>query len=351
MLIKFIKEMENTNLALSTDGQSRFDWAMKWVTRVTGPPALGYAIYGLAGDCKEFHEDGSPVDGNKCIPNAVWTAVSAIMCVHGYGEWAIEIGQSMQQYAIQRSGEMLGEAWNGFTAFGPFRRPDEPIPMPPVKGRAADDGDILKRAEKSMSNKMGLEVRHIGLWNGLMPGEEARRDVRERQYPVFAFRRNDQDFHAAYLGEHGQGQGSRLKVGLGPGPRTEINAHRLRARQFSEDDGNYNAQYFDRGGLDIFGETTGSLDEDDWLGDEDPNEDMQWLHDEIYCTLNADGPGSDFPGLWFGVLDHENKLSYVSGGIAAFYPGVPSIIGYMKHEGWLETKDDCTVDDPFMDAK
>lgn len=299
----------------------------------------------------EFKEDGEAESGNECIPNVIWTAVSTLLCVHGYGEWAMEIGKSMQQYAMQRGGEMLGEAWNGFRAFGPFRRPDEAIPLPPVKARGVDDGNILRRAEESMSGKMGLEVRHIGLWNGLMPGEEAKRDEREQNYPVFAFRRDDQDFHAAYMGEHGEGQGSRFKIGLGPGPRTEINTQRLKARQFSDDDGNYNAQYFDRGGLDVFGQTTGYLDAEDYLGDEDPNEDMQWLHDEITCSLNVDGPGSDYPGLWFGVLDHENSLSYVTGGIAAFYPGIPSIIGYMKHEGHLETKEDCTVDDPYMDQK
>lgn len=335
-------DLESTNLALGPpEGTSRFDWGMKWVHRVVGLPALGYGIYGLVGDCKEYDKDGNPIDGNKCVGNSIWTAVATVMCIHGYGEWAIEIGSSLQQYAIQRSGEMLGEAWNDFTAYGPFRRPEEPFPMPPaLKARGAD---VLKRAEESFTNSTGLEIRHIGLWNGLMPGETAKRDEREKSIPVFAFRRENQDFHAAYMGEHAPGQGDRFRVGIGPGPRTEINEHRLKARQADDEDGNYNSQFFDRGGLDVFGKTS---DENESPG-LDPEEDLQWLHGEVVCTLDAEGPGSDYPGLWWGVMDHEKKSTFSSGGVAAFYPGHPSIIGYIKHEGHLNPKDDCTVDDPF----
>lgn len=341
--------LEKVNLAMSTGGPSRFDLAMKWASRVVGPAGLGYALYGLSEDCKEFHETGLTKDGNKCVPSAVWTGFAAFVCVVGYCEWAIEIGDSLQRYALRRTGDMLGRAWDRFNAFGPFTAPPEgAIPMPPVRARGLND-DILKRADESMSQKMGLDVRHIGLWDGLMPGEEAKRDEREKHYPVFAFRRNEVDFHAAYIGEHGPGQGSRLKIGMGPGPQTEINTQRLKARQFSEDDGNYNAQYFDRGGLDFFGEVSTYMEEEAYLLSEDPDADLQWLHDEIYCTMNADGPGSDYPGFWFVVLDHEYRKSYVTGAVAAFYPGFPSIIDFMKHEGRLEVKEDCTVDDPYLD--
>ncbi|KAM0271139.1 hypothetical protein ACHAQH_009188 [Verticillium albo-atrum] len=314
---------------------------MKWVNRVAGPPAIGYAIYGLVGDCKEYAENGEPVDGNKCIPNAIWTVVGAIMCVHGYGEWSIELAQKLQTYAMTRYGEIMGDMLQntGGIDLGPYVRSGNEHHAEPVK-RA-----IVLGAEAQLSAKFGHEVRHIGEWDGSMPGQPARRS-KGQNHPVFAFSREGQHFHMAFMNVNPKNLEARVKIGHGPGPETTLNKRRLQSRR--ADDSQYNAQYFDRGGLDGFGQHSGV---DDGRIDLDPNADLEWLHDELTCSLNVEGPGSDFPGLWWGVLDHEFRTTYASGGIAAFAPGVESIISHMTYEGHLEEVGQCMVNDDWFDSK
>lgn len=314
----------------------RFKLGM-WVSRITSAPTLGYGIYGLVGDCKDYSEDGKPESGNKFVPNAIWTAVATIACLNAYGDWAYEIGPQLSTWAANKAQDYTARALE--MGLGPYvdrmrhivSRRDN---FPPLLLEGRDH--ILRRAEDHLSGQLGVEVRHIGFWDGSMPGQPAKRNENEEvEYPVFGLQHDGQDFHVALIGQDPETNYTVIKLGNGPGPQTAQNEGRLQGRA-----ARYNAQVFDRGGIDGIGKSGVQGDGGMQLDPGNPA-DIEWLRGQLTCSMEVDGQRGDHPGLWWQIYDKLDEGTLAAGAISAFTPEKPSLIQWLNIEGSLDVYEQC----------
>lgn len=141
-------------------------------------------------------------------------------------------------------------------------------------------------------------------------------------------------------------------MGAGPGPSTEANRGRVRARAL--DNPVFNKQYFDQGGLDAIGRPDVDADMNDPaiqpVTDADKQEAFDRLCEQLGCypgvglgKLDDEHPEElDTPGLWWQIYDDDSNGTLAAGAVAAFGPdGTPSIIEWMTIEGRLQTIEAC----------
>ncbi|PQE27033.1 hypothetical protein CJF30_00011119 [Rutstroemia sp. NJR-2017a BBW] len=105
------------------------------------------------------------------------------------------------------------------------------------------------------TSKLGVEVRHIGFWDGTVQGDTQSEVVRRKQFPegvipAFALKLYGQEVHFAYTGDDADGN-SIFKIGNGPGPATEENKRRIKSRNSGDSIPLFNNYFFDQGGLDM----------------------------------------------------------------------------------------------------
>ncbi|RYP71159.1 hypothetical protein DL771_004959 [Monosporascus sp. 5C6A] len=188
-------------LQSETTPRERYKVAIQWVNRIVAAPALGYGIY-------ELYKDSD-----------------------AYADWAFEITDKLYTWSAQKTHDYTARALE--MGLGPFvdrmrqtlgRRDDFPL----LEGR----DHVLRRAEDHLSERLGVEVRHVGFWDRSMPGQPMKREENEEG-------QDPETNHAV------------IKLGNGPGPQTTQNERRLQGRTAK-----YNAQVFDRGGIDGIGNLT-----------------------------------------------------------------------------------------------
>ncbi|KAH0437907.1 hypothetical protein CcaCcLH18_03583 [Colletotrichum camelliae] len=284
------------------------------VARYSSPGFLGFGIWGLVTDCKDFSEDTSdPGSGAKCVVGALSTAVGGILAA-----------QPVLNYAMETWGKVtdLGLMWLGNDS--------------PVKR----DLELVAAVEDNLSKAMRSKVRHIGDWNGTFSGGLSQRDGQARSYPVFGARLRDLDVHFAYLGDQYGDNTTILRMGFGPGPVTEENNNRLGRRNVK-----YNAQHFSEGGLDIKAERPNG-ESGGTLADPTRQEDFDWIYEQVQCYMTNHANFGQMPidnGLWdllntimsdvkgfnYQVLNDLEKNTIAGGAIAAFGADGKSAIGEM----------------------
>lgn len=262
--------------------------------------------------------------------------MTTVSVLTGYGELAIDLSTELFTWAANKAHDYTAQALQ--MGLGPFldaaRHMLSARDNIPLLLERRDQ--VLRRAEDQLSQNLGVEARHIGYWDGSMPGQPAKRDGGEEvEYPVFGFHRDQQDFHVAFMGRHPDTNHTIVKLGHGPGPQTAHNKRRLQGRAAK-----YNAQVFDRGGLDGIGKLGNLETGAPYMNPGNPD-DTKWLYDQLMCSMEVDGMGGDHPGLWWQIYDSVGVGTLAAGAIAAFGPDAPSIITWMNIEGQLDTYDEC----------
>ncbi|KAI1772227.1 hypothetical protein F4818DRAFT_444458 [Hypoxylon cercidicola] len=304
-----------------------------WTARgVLGPAGVGFAFWDLADDCTEYHEKGTRKSGAKCIVGSITTVAALI-------SFSAEIRDFYAGLALELK-LRVAELAHDFTpvamayGLGPYLAP---------AGNNVKRGLIMERAESVLSSAYRAEVRHIGDWDGNMQGYPEKRGEDVASLPVFGVNVNGRDFHFAHMGFDPAKNASSFRFGTGPGPETENNRRRLKAR---DDKPRYNTQFFDRGGLDAIGRS--DIEGDDSKPGAQPTSDdtndYNWLYHQVSCYMGGEtGHTSQFDsqGLWFQIYDDEAKGTLSAGAIAPFSANKPSIITWMKIEGGLGVNRDC----------
>lgn len=315
---------------------------------------------GLTDDCKNFAEsDDSKKTGNKCVVGAITTTISIIGFALKLKTFIIDLAVEIQIDAMILGQDMVRFAME---SLGPWLNPAlAAAPGHNVKTVTKRVDSVVKRAEDSMSAHLGVEVRHIGLWDGSMPNRDTNSNVKKRRtstaraegaedglkpdatlLPVFGMTHGGQDFHFACVGDDPATSNPIIRVGTGPGPSTEANRRRVRARAL--DNPVFNKQYFDQGGLDAIGRSDGA-DMNDRAIQPVTDADKQAAFDRLYeqhgCYL-GDGLWKtddehpeelDAPGLWWQIYDDDSDGTLAAGAVAPFGPdGTPSIIEWTTIE-------------------
>lgn len=349
------------------------------VSLVIRPTAVGGIVWGLwsmGDDCVGYSKDGDKKDKNGCISNAITSFLS--ISVMYYDDFFVQMARTLRITSVVAATELFGNA--GIREFfenhptaqapGPFvPTPNtEEIEMGNMERRGLLEArmvDALADVEGALSARLGHEVRSIGFWDGSMPGEPARRDEDKEYVPVFAMRRGNHDFHVAVTGggpggdvgdaaDSSAANSTRVRIGLGPGPKTELNKRRLlRARDMEYEEVDlveefgFNEVYFDKGGIEGFVESDFDPDSED----DHPTtyEDMEWLRALLECSLDPGLREQDPPGLWWSILDQGGRKTVATGAVAAFYPEQPSMMQYMGRGTHLSQDERCMVNDDWFD--
>ncbi|RYP92040.1 hypothetical protein DL770_001818 [Monosporascus sp. CRB-9-2] len=305
--------------------------------------STGYGLWGLRDDCGDWHRGGDAAPGSRCVVAAVGTAATLI--VAGADTW-----------------ELVATLTNGVNVEGQVA--DIPLLDYPIHRlpngpffrnehyQLDKRDDPVSRVENAMSTKFGIEVRHIGMWDGNIPGSPKKRHDETEAWPVFAMERDGQDFHFAYMGRREDTGEHKFRLGHGPGIETQVNRSRLKARQAFL----YNTQYFDRGGLDIIGHSDimGNSNHPEVQPDLERPDSYQWLYEQMYCYMDGGSyEALRHHGLWFQVYDDNeegpNSGTLAAGAIAAFGPDTPSMISYMQTSGGIATRDECHLIGPWKE--
>lgn len=146
---------------------------------------------------------------------------------------------------------------------GPYLRSAAFGQPPPPQNNARDLGRLYRRVEDRLTSKIGVEVRHIGFWDGTVRQNNSLSGMEKREngngegiIPTFGLQRDGVEMHFAYYGQTAD-KFEKIKIGYGPGPETEENKRRIKARDLMTDLDNilaapqYNQYYFDSGGIDM----------------------------------------------------------------------------------------------------
>ncbi|KAF5008735.1 hypothetical protein FDECE_4972 [Fusarium decemcellulare] len=301
-------EQEGTELSLHTrdtkDIQARqdepvpgrFDEHTRLGLKALAVANLGFSLWGVADDCRDFSEGEGVKSDVRCVFGAVSTAIGVAVGVHG---------------------------------------------IVLVGGRIYDTGvvlfnDAVKRdIEDALSSGFNTQVRHIADWDSYMPYDAGKREVVE-PVPVFGMTINNRDMHLTIM--PGENNSTRIRIGHGPGPDTESN-RRLRPRNEK-----YNKQIFESGGLDFVVESdlTG-FNGDDLQFEPTSQQDFDWIYEQVECYLTLQNFGSflspdpiaimgnlnSIGGIYFQVLNDQEPMTMARGKIAAFSSSVKSMIDEM----------------------
>lgn len=327
---------EKTQLALQIIGK----------TSLLG--VVGFSFYSLVGDCQSFSQNLTGTNGAKCVVGSIGTAISLVSYYKTIQNFFIEYAKDWRLAVISLGANYLYDIYTGGRAgFGPFARTTLGSAPGPQK---RDKDSIFKRAEEHLSSALGVEVRTIGVWNGIMPGEwqpvAKRDDESDQLIPIFGLNFAGQDVHLAYMGQDME-ENSMFKIGQGPGPATFDNKLRLKARDSTPPFNNY---YFDKGGLDVIAtsDLDSSFNQPDIFPDPSNNEaDWAWVFDQVECYMETNfSPHTvqmDAAGMWFQVYDGESHGTLSAGAIAPFYGSGQSLIQWLRPSGGLKLSETCTI--------
>lgn len=312
--------------------------AMALVKRAGVVGFTGVTFWALFRDCKSFAEGDEASDGAICIIGSISTVVASITHVKEIRDWLIEFGRELKMEAMALAADFTHQALAHIMALGPF-----------LRNQNTKRDAILRRAEDALSAKFQTEVRHIGVWDGAIPGQPKKRGEDAEVYPVFGLNVDGQDFHFAYMGEDDTTNNTRIRLGHGPGINSEENRRRIKTRKTPE----FNRQYFDRGGLDALGRSdiAGNNNNPDVQPDPMNNpDDFKWIYNQLGCYFRGGGTLGysttfDQLGLWFQIYDRQSQNTLSAGAVAPFSADKPSLITWLKPEGGLLVNNKCLVHD------
>ncbi|KAI1860305.1 uncharacterized protein JN550_011571 [Neoarthrinium moseri] len=304
--------------------------------------ATGFGFWGLKDGCGDYHEGGDAAPGAKCIVAALGTG--APLVIAGDDTW--EYISTLTNTGVNVVGQVADIPLENYPI---HRLPNGPF-FPNMADLPAKRDDSVGRVERAISTKLGMEVRHVGVWDGNHPGSPEKRHDKTEAHPVFAMDRNGQDFHFSYMGRREDTGEHKFIFGYGPGIENQQNKMRLKARQAFT----YNTQYFDRGGLDIIGQSDimGGSNHPEVQPDlNDPNS-YQWLYEQMNCYMDGGSyEALRHHGLWFQIYDSNDEGSHpgtlAAGAIAAFGPSTPSAISWMQSSGGIPTVEGCSSIGPW----
>ncbi|RYP55440.1 hypothetical protein DL769_010171 [Monosporascus sp. CRB-8-3] len=305
--------------------------------------ATGYGFWGLRDDCGDWHQGGDAAPRSRCVVAAVGTGATLILTGADTWEYVATLTNG-----INIEGQVADITLQDY----PLHR----LPNGPFFRNGYDHldkrDDPVSRVENAISTKFGIEVKHIGMWDGNIPGSPKKRHDETEAWPVFAMKRDGQDFHFAYMGRREDTGEHKFRLGHGPGIETQGNRSRLKARQAFM----YNTQYFDRGGLDIIGHSDimGHSNHPEVQPDLKRPNSYQWLYEQMDCYMDGGSyEALRHHGFWFQVYDDNEEGPYpgtlAAGAIAAFGPDTPSMISYMKTAGGVATRDECHLIGPWKE--
>ncbi|KAF5012731.1 hypothetical protein FDECE_1224 [Fusarium decemcellulare] len=324
--------------ALSERDPSHFEsktrLAISVARRTTLVATGAISFWGLVRDCKSFANDGDATDGVICVAGSIGSSITAIARIQTIGKWFVEYGKEIAVLAL---GDFTHDAINRLQGIGPWLNGVGVGAIGDVKR-----DHIFRRAAEASSKSMGLQIRHIGYWDGSMPGQPKARDASTVDRPVFGFQSNGAEYHFTIMDIEAGTNKTHIKLGHGPGPETEHTKRTLQARKQK-----YNGQWFDHGGLDIIGRSdqAGDQNSDNIQPDINNQGDFDWIMAHVECSLGIgteSRPAAlDEPGLYFQIYDDETRDTLALGAMSPFMPDQPSIIQWMDLEAGLSVEDPC----------
>jgi hypothetical protein len=321
-------------------------------TAIIGISAIGFV--GLIGDCQELQSDPNVKNGFICVAGSVATAIAIATEGRKTAQIFMEVAKVSATATVNFAVNMaLSQFIGGRMGLGPFARTPGQLP-------SKRDSHIFKRVEDHFTSKLGVEVRHIGFWDGTVQGDSQSEVVRREQFPegvipAFALKLYGQEVHFAYTGDDADGN-SIFKIGNGPGPATEENKRRIKSRNSGDSIPLFNNYFFDQGGLDMV--ATSDIDNagQGIMPDVSSNDfDYAWIYTQVLCLLGASDlqatqtQGTNYPlqfdaiGLWFQVYDDANFGTLAAGAIAPFSSNTQSVIQWLKPEGGLKVDETCST--------
>ncbi|KAH7303424.1 hypothetical protein B0I35DRAFT_485230 [Stachybotrys elegans] len=161
------------------------------------------------------------------------------MAAAAYGEWIVHVVHTVNIYATAKMNEYVGDSLNRIIHMGPFVQPEIPL-----RTKRDKRTHLIARAEDALTAKLGHDVHHVGTWDCFDPSQPAKPGEQEPQeHLMFGLRQDGVDFHVAFMGRNPITLEHRIKVGNGPGPRTELNKRRLGLHARDDSNVRYNKQY------------------------------------------------------------------------------------------------------------
>ena len=189
--------------------------AVEFVVRGGFMGIIGVGIWSAFDDCKERVQSGEHTTGAKCAFGTIVTVIAigaeGVNTVNLFYEIASRITTATVEYAVNT---VVGRFVGGNIGFmGPFFRPPG-RPEIPLK---RDISHLFKRVEDHFTARIGVDVRHIGFWDGSVhnnsqPQVLKREEPTEGIIPVFGHTIYGQDVHFAFTGQTADGHAT-YKVG------------------------------------------------------------------------------------------------------------------------------------------
>ena len=285
---------------------------------------VGVTFSNIVKDCKEFKEE------SQSAFNCVWASVST----------AIGVVTLIHQANVLRGSVATWAANNGVHIVG------------------------INKREEILSSALGVEVRHIGVWDGIETHERSNFERRDdnstststtQQRDVFGVNFGGYDFHFSFLGQRDTDGAAMWKLGQGPGPDTPAN-RLLRSRVKRDNEVapdpvppgrfTYGNQYYDTGGLDFVGQSVERADDAVWRW-VDPTDHTEFSHlvDTVSCYLSSytplSGPAMNAQGIFFQVYNHKEGATVSAGAVAPFSATSASVIDRMGVLGGLSVDGRC----------
>lgn len=291
------------------------------------------AFWGIVEDCKEFAKEGDVKAGITCVWDAISTLVGfACAGQQAYKSW-VTLDQRLRQNGWTIAGLAGGRAPYANQIPGGIGK-REAIPM---------IEDVLSKALRS-------EVRHIGDWhqqNSPLVARDEGDDDSGYGQPVFGLDVGGVPMHISYMGE--TNNGSRIRLGHGPGPETTLNKRRLQGRSSQK----YNNQFFDSGGLVMVSQTDPhELISDDMYFNPDNEDDFRWIINQVKCNMGGVpvmGPngvigysGMSAQGAQFQVYNRKDEHTLTIGAISPF-GGENSPLDDMEVTQGIKARPECSV--------
>ncbi|KAF7549362.1 hypothetical protein G7Z17_g6449 [Cylindrodendrum hubeiense] len=295
--------------------------ALRGFGSALGAYASWVGVKNMIGDCRDASEDATLDSVNTCVAGVIGACII--------------VGSSLTfgYHSLQMIGSIkeLVEVWTTY----PYGSPEK------------------RGLEDTMSEHMGIEVRHIGNWDASMHWVSSEPQEQINEWPVFGLNHEGHDFHVALIGDdHNE---TTFHIGHGAGPDTEGN-RRLRNRSFD-----FSKAYFAEGGFDFKIQSMPDANDKKFFID-DNQADKDWVFSQVKCWVDNWMPvklsgfvfdsigdiydaATDYKAVEFQVYNDYQKTTLSAGVIVPFTEGTRSKINEVKIEQGITRNAECSTRD------
>ncbi|EHL00274.1 hypothetical protein GLAREA_03192 [Glarea lozoyensis ATCC 20868] len=336
--------------------RSRTELAIAVLRRASATTMVGFGFYSILSDCRGLpgKENRTTDDIAKCGMGALATVITVATEIRADYAVFYEVLKTTTNTVIDYT---VNAALNKFVGGGVSIT--GPFPRAPHAGLPNRDVDSkYKRVEDHFTSVLGVNVSHIGHWDGSMH-EDAhikamkREQNQEGTIPVFGLNYMGEDMHFAYGGQNVDGKDI-FKIGTGLGPATEENKRRLNNRSiFQYGIPAFGNMYFENGGIDLLATPTADTSGNPNIFPTKPldrENNYEWIYTQLECIFEAQFlmPLDPLPrnfdaiGLWYQMYDLEEQETLSGGTIAFFGSTTPSIIEDMQPVGDIAVNTFCS---------